>query len=611
MYSLEGLPADGRLWWLRWFDHPSWDRSTGTRHIDVVLSLLPSTAVAGQLPQLDAHLAASDTRFLIARVHAGLIPALALGMVYCNAKPVGMLEMEQKSFIFTKESCTIRLVPIHEIIPSLPLFPGIDGLDNAVIDPTAYPLEGFDDSYCVQIRSTTGEKAELILPCNEIFRTFYAPHRSIALAFTNGPWGKTQTEVIHKKPDRPTKVYPDGNWLVSLAGYVGREHAAVLGNLVLNTEGLRSAKQVWEAIINPSSYMRGLVTSGRRSPRFLPGRLRAPIPFEFDTLQLKIHGFKPQADVESWIGLRIEAFAWPPPPLGPPKTIRWRAWKDTTKGKSQKPVDRPPPYSGLTENADPSGDLPIDPDVDPSRGSQGRLIQAPGATQLNPPRLRRAKKETSNIYTGSPRPRGSKTVGTLSGGNAAPGNTGAAPAQASTKTSKPGSTRFAEVLAMLGRLKADAQIHDFDLVLPEPQAIENRGSVGAFRLSPAPSTKMRKNSWFKIDSETFRSAMVCVIYSHKGSFYWIEIELKASETGYRSLIFTILNDTLELVVAALLRIAIQCRGIWPDGSVLCAEAGAHRSIGWTHSQVGGHLNGKRALDAISDLFLKDDDSQSK
>lgn len=445
-----------------------------------------------------------------------------------------------------------------------------------------------------------------MLPCNEIFRIIYAPHRSIALAFTNGPWGKTLTEVVHRKPDRPTKVNADGTWHVSLAGGVGREHAAVLGNLVLGQEGREVANRVWRAILDPSSYMRGLKASGRRSPMSLPGRLRAPIPFDFDVLEIDVQGFKPRADVEAWVGLRIEAFAWPPPPLGPPKVIHWRPWKDTRRGKNQTPIDAPPPYSKLREEVGSQGDTPVDPNVDPSKDSQGRLIQAPGATQRNLPWLKRAPKDISHIYTGPPRKRTSKPVGTLSAGNAVSGLTGAAMAQVSTETPKPGSTRFGEVLAMFDRLYVAKQIQGLSIVQPGPQETENRGAVAAWRMPVPQNTKFRRNPWYKVDTNTVRSAMVCALRLKESDIYWIEIEMKANESGYCSLIFTFLEDSLNSVIAALLRIAVQKRGVWPNSNHLSDEAGVYKAAKWMHSQIGGHLNGKRALSTICKLLPEDE-----
>jgi len=81
MYPIEGFPIDGRLWWLRWFDHSAWNGITTTATVTVALSRLPRTTHANALPPLDAALAARTGSQFTCDVHTGLIPALAIGTV--------------------------------------------------------------------------------------------------------------------------------------------------------------------------------------------------------------------------------------------------------------------------------------------------------------------------------------------------------------------------------------------------------------------------------------------------------------------------------------------------------------------------------------------------
>jgi len=50
MYPIEGFPIDGRLWWLRWFDHPAWNGITSAATVTVALSRLPRATHADALP---------------------------------------------------------------------------------------------------------------------------------------------------------------------------------------------------------------------------------------------------------------------------------------------------------------------------------------------------------------------------------------------------------------------------------------------------------------------------------------------------------------------------------------------------------------------------------
>ncbi len=305
-----GLPTDGRLWWLRWFDHPRWHRTTSTPHIELALSLLPETATPNDLPRLDGSLAARSTRQVLARVHTGPIPAMAIGMLFLGGLPIRLLETEARAFRFVRAECSVRVVPLrHRVDPASSNGSSTDEEDRPdfPLSRNAYTLARFDGWHCIHLRSITGEHQELVLPCCEAFRILYAPQRPIALALTNGPWEETFRMVVDDAPDRPTKALPDGSWHVSLAGGVTKEHAAVLANLVLDRAGRRAADQVWAAIQSPSLLINREAVSGRRPPWVQPGRLRAPIPFDWDILKVAIEGFRLAGNGNAWFGARARS----------------------------------------------------------------------------------------------------------------------------------------------------------------------------------------------------------------------------------------------------------------------------------------------------------------
>jgi hypothetical protein len=145
MYPIEGFPTDGGLWWLRWFDHPAWDGITSTATVTVVLSRLPRTTRPDDLPPLDAALAAKTGGQFTCDVHTGLIPALAIGTVYRDGRPVGLLQAEARPFRFESARCVVEVLAMREANPSAPLFWWEAGQPAFAIGREAYALNGFDD----------------------------------------------------------------------------------------------------------------------------------------------------------------------------------------------------------------------------------------------------------------------------------------------------------------------------------------------------------------------------------------------------------------------------------------------------------------------------------
>lgn len=599
---------DGRLWWLRWFDYLTWDRTTSTASVTVALSLLPETTCVEALPLLDSDTAATATQQFNCDVHTGLIPALVIGTVYRNGSYVGLLPSMTRTFKFERTRCVVEFLAMHKPRSSAPLFRWEANQSAFAIGQDAYALRGYDDSICLRIRPSHGSGEQLVLPCPEIFRTLFAPHRAIALALTNGPWEHTQNQVLHMRrenpEDEPTRIREDGSWHVALRGGVGPAFAVTLGNLVLNPTGKRAANLVWASVIErPQSLQKVASDDGR--PRLLPvGRLRAQIPFDWDVLDIEVRGFQQISEPETWIGLQIISVTWPSPPTGPPSDVWWTPWMDTTQGEIRTPVDKPARSGGVREAGSEEGY--VTKDVDPSVGSQAVPVEAPGLLWKNSPRLHRKRKRESHIYLGRARGRSTQETSAVSTGNAVPGPTGAGTAQTKAKPRQAGSNRFTEVLKMFNSLQTNGYIDSYGRIPPGPQEAEHRGDVAAWRFPHPKPNGHRPSLWCLVDQgmDVTRAAMVCVVRHEGAVLYWIEIELRKQEAGYRSLLFTVDEGNLDQVVLKLLEIAVRKKGIWPDTDVLVAEAAVSNAIGWTHSQTDGALNGDRALVAIGAVLHK-------
>ncbi len=597
VYPIASFPIDGHLWWLRWFDHPAYDGVTSTYTVAVALSRLPAVARSDDLPVLDAGLVAAAGPQITRRVQTGLIPVLAIGTVYRNGCPVGLLWANPEPFTFERSRCAVEVLAIREPASDdlLPLWAG--DRPGLALSRAAYALRGFDDSLCLRISALDGSGRQLVLPCPEVFRSLLAPHRTIALALTNGPWEHTRKQVVH---DEGTHVRRGGAWRVALAGGVGPAHAVTISNLILNPVGRRVANEVWAAIITPSKLPRDRERDDARPRPARFGRLRARLPFDWDVLDVTVCGVRPSTVADAWIGLRIVSLTWPPPPKGPPRDVWWVPWKDTRPGATRVPVDEPRPYGGVRETHADEGAGRVLSDVDPSLGSQAVPMEAPGLLWTNPPRLHRASKAVSRIYTGRPRRKRNQETGALSAGNAVPGPTGAATAQARTRALQPGSARFAEVLRMFDRLSRDGSIASYGIVSPGPQDAEHRGRIAAWKCPRPPRGRGRPSLWFRLDleQEVTRAALVCAVRLDGGTLYWIELELRKNEHGYRSLLFAAGEEALYDAIPALLRIAVRQRGIWPEAEALIIETGVLAAESWTHSQIDGMLNEQRAYKAM-------------
>lgn len=593
-FAFDGFPDDDRFWWLVWMDHLRWDRRTSTPGVTVRLAALPDVGEASRLPTLAEAVALSSGQATWdARVQVGLVPGLCAGMVFRRQRQVGFLPMERRTFRFERTRCRMDMDPVSddacEEQGALPLIQPSTG----TLPPGAYPLDGFQDSLSVRIRRTDGQGEALVLPCFEVFRIMMAPHRAIALALTRGPWSLMRRRVTRDDDLRPTRAMPDGTWHVSLAGGVSRHHLAVLGNLVLNPAGMEAAEQVRLGVLRPSRWMKV-----RSNAERAPGRFQAPIPFQWESLELEVDGLQIATSPSAWLGLRLLAWTWPPPPLGPP-AIKYLPSRDTRRGATQAAGAKTARFRRAAESLRGERQPRVRSDIDPSRAARQARFEAPGAIQKNAPKVTKAPKPASHLTTNRPGAAPDVPVDAASAGNRVPGRTGAAVLQTSASGVEPGPSRFEEVVTMLDKLRERDDIEKHSAVEPGPQGTEQRGAVAAWRLPAPPFVGRSRSSWYRIDGTTVRGAMVREVVTGGASVLWVEVEPRPGEARLRSLVFHAAAgpDGLPDVILALLRALVERRGVWPPQERL-RRMGVTRSDTWSHQRTHGAFDYERALDAI-------------
>ena len=628
------FPPGDDPWWIRWFDYDGDGGGvTGTAMIRVVLSPLPPGIDLDHPPLLDAELAARRGEQPVARLHAGWLPVISIGTIVRSGAVVGRLGSDLRRLAFgspthrqhlehltpSSDDATIiggrqpRSAPKPEGRPR-PLGAPAEDLMPGLLGKIAYPL-WVEAGRLLSIRGRLPGAAHLVLPCPEVFRVMYAPHRALAIALLGGPWSAmTARRVID--PELTDASDGDGGepaWSVATMGGIGRAYAALAGNLWINRWGRACADRVW-ASVSPGAGRRGVIA--------------ATLPFDWDVLEFGVACFDLPA-VPGGVGARtfgyeLTSIRWPDPPRGPPSRIDWvpgwRPRSTVTEGEVEKP-GRP---VGSTA---PDRGTPLEAvqDEDPAAGP-GVDVLADGPVWTNAPEVVTVQRE--------PRPPGTRrrvihreTRRVAAG---AGGGRGDGPALVQPQARDPfgggGSAcdRFERVVAMLDVLAGAGSIVSHAEVVPprERRAVRGTRSVWAFP-DVAAVTAAGVRHWYvrdfagtaSPDGDVRRTAMVRSIITRDGLVNLVEIEPRRPTESFLSLLFEQAGSArLESVVVRLLEAASSAQGAWRNAMRSLAVSGDPGGIGRVsvcrHAAETGDasgdprsrpLNGKIVLAAVRSL----------
>jgi hypothetical protein len=586
---IEELRPDARPWWLRWVDRYQ-SRADGP-FVEALISPL-GVALADLTPALAAKEASRFEGTQRVRFRTGLLPRLKLGTVFRDGVVVDSLPSPERTFQLDRAEVTVcSLADNPSETPE-----GWGQFPYRFLNRGEYPLGG--DFLGSKVVVARGRGFTLILPCHEVFRALYAPHREIALTLTAGPWDAVEPTLEEGAlpslgwgrvaDPRRTGILPDGNWRIALRKEIDDRFAEVLANLILSESGRRAANAIY----------RGSLGAFDSSPQ----HLHAEMPF--DRLgRIEVRCMRLPTDKNKFLAFEITAVEWPRPNT---KVFLSRE-NDGTEGRTTTPSLEERPY--LTRKAA-TGEEPtsVTSDEDPSRARPRVSMAADAPRWLNGPRVIKLAKDHSFKYRAHSWVRPSEPPGRAGAGQATSGQGEVAIADYAGSERYAISTRFREVAEVLSGLVRTGRIESWRTVPPA------RGRMwhGHFQVWRVPLVRSRRTnrdrSWSFIDpvQRRRRGALVCRIVCRGHSVYWVELEVRENEGGFKALVFQTMDENPVDAVTKLLRCVAQRRGVWPAVEVLRAEASVLTAMAWSHSHVaaegsvtqGARLNGVRALEVI-------------
>ena len=583
MDRIEGLPVDGRHWWIRWVDHvevPS--GGTASPGVHLLLSLLLPDAYEDGFPSFEQEAARRATSRMC-RVLAGAIAGLTIGTVFRDGVRVGRLEAEAVTMTFSFSETRSFVWPL---CPPRPVEPPLGWPKGRywIVAMPRYPLGRFQDGNCLVLRD---EEASVAIPCFEIFRTLYAPHQEIALALLTGPWTLTWPQVAN--PDH-TLERPDGEWQIGLRRRVRNIHAPVLANLVLSPTGKVAANSIYASLLEASQRT--------GAP---PAAFQAGLPFRWDKLRITLRCMRLRGGEPGYFGFEITRISWPPPPFSPRSLWYYR---DNSGMSAEEPTlsDLPSPFlSGSRELAvGEDGIVPVTSTDDPSAAPQSESFDVFGPVWEDTPKLRPVPKLESFVYQGSPRLREMEAASGASAGNPGSADAGIVRAEYSSTPRRAPSHRFVNLIELLQRLKGAGEIREWRIVRPPHAGIEFENGAVAWPFLQRPDAR-RPWCYLDRDEGRIRCAMVCEIDLDGEAIHWVEVETRATET-FRAVLFRTESDNRVLIVESLMRVAEQVQGVWSRlDAPLAAEIGVGSIRAWKHQYEVGQrkrFSGRLAMRAL-------------
>ena len=590
--KIHEFPEDGAFWFVKWIDEFCIPHlGTRSASVGVILQKLPFTKISDLtnlspedlLPILGQR-AKIDPTVEVLQPHPvvmpGTLPLLHIGAVYHNKVKVGELPTRSTWIDLYSGGQDGEEIALGEKIAPPPKWN--EGFPHYLLNKYEYSVVPYkmSRSRCLVVsrQDIFNEKPRrviYIIPRMAIFKAFYACHTELAKAFCNGPWSNRLKDVIcliDWQSGLKTEVDSTGNWNVILQTLVPDDFAQLLALYYFDPFARACAESI---------YAKSLQDRGARM--LAPWYASAPIPFHSNNSEKKfpieVRGFflrswkfKDENDcdteIQKFLVTEIVGSAWPDyvPDIGYERANSGQA------GAIQTKVDGPRPYKNTSEAEASDSETEVDGEHDADAGSPPIFMSNTEFCWLNRPAKKKLQKKSSQRYTDSggppPLPKPGNTVSTGEHTNQQDTNI-KGEAEVTIRQPEKRFDHILEVFTDLQKMGFIESMQVFPCTIAGKQI--RRGSLECwsfiddhsrmYKYRPRRGWRLAEYDPKSIRNCKYRSALVVKFQMGDNAHYWIEIECRGKESGYRSPLLSNAGENSPEVIAIALEIIAKEGGI--------------------------------------------------
>lgn len=558
--QFDGFPIDGQFWFIKWIDEfalPNMD--TKSPSVRVILQKLP-ISTASQISRITkeevkrylGQRSGGDPEPIILpsdpRVLVGNLPAMRIGAIYKDHVHVGdlptsstLIEMPGGEALGEEVSLSKALPPPHNWTRG----------EYRLLNKFEYSVVPWkmkhSKCFVYNFRGVT-----YIIPRMTIFKAFYARHTLMANAFCSGSWNKTKTMLMTEndlKSGLRSEITPDGKWNIVLHTLLNDPFACWVALFNFDEYATACANQIY------SKGLQELAAPGTK-PHWYAS---AQIPFKEteELLRMEVRGFNlrewsyyqngEHVSHKKFLVTEISRFAWPEwiPVIG------YGRMNSGDTAEEQVHTDLPAPYrkKRTVLRNDEQRPHELESGIDPAEATTPVYFSASEWGWLKEPKIEKMVKKMSQTYRQQERLAETRQAGKISTG--IPDNRKDAVDRGIAEViNREAEKRFDHLLAALEELRKANKI-DSATVLAGTAANRHgrRGNLNVWQFFFMPGTpeqaKLPARSWRYVHQDQdaagrrhriFRTALVIAIVVEQQPHYWIEIECRKSEAGYRSIL---------------------------------------------------------------------------
>ena len=585
------FPQSGDYWWIRWIDgYQSHALSNQTvsqssqRTVGIYLQklnrnphLLTDPSIATAVLK-ETHNTNAEQQY--ARLLSGCTPGLMMGSIYRRGSLVGQIQNEAQRFQIDLSDQSSHFRRVQEPLPKQPHWwrasspcPTIQRKEYQVPNTSSWVLE-FEDA---------STDRSLVIPCQEIFRFFYAPETKVVNALLSGPWGIALDQVVSAER---TGVRPDGSLQVILRNGMHESSSMHVANLVLNEIGRRAANRVYASLFAEEGRI---------------WNMKAEIPFGCTNFNIEVRVLPLQHTNGRHLCTEILGSDWPHQ-----EHIHYLRETDPGEGRLQSKTDDTAPFSGPEHEFSP---IDIDEfhsfntsDEDPNARGPTVLHPARGNCWFNRPPMTKITKEESKKYCRIPGSSGDLVLDRTSTGKPHHGASSSTPGASvqENRVDFSADSRIQDVVRLVERLKEANVITDWKTLEP---AKGSRFTLDTLPAWPLPNRlhngkRTTYRPWAKL-GDVPRCVLVTEISLKSGTqLMWFEVQptpKSSSDTAqtevqgktFRSLIIrTHLHDVeRERLIHELLRYCVLRNARWHSQSAFPVFTGLDSHTTWIHHRT--------------------------